>query len=188
MTSCRPCLIIIQSCYFDCRINKPFALSDPRLVICSRDLDVLHSQRIIGFFNLNYPQFNEVGKSDHIVLLFFSFPSPLHHSVPSLLSFSFLLYSFLFFLSLPSLPSLLHCFSHSLIPFAPLLILIFSFSVPLFLLCCIASLILSFPLLLLFSSPPLLSHHGPWYIKLKLQFSRQDSEHLSQVSPLMMLR
>ena len=125
MTSCRPCLIIIQSCYFDCRINKPFALSDPRLVICSRDLDVLHSQRIIGFFNLNYPQFNEVGKSDHIVLLFFSFPSPLHHSVPSLL----------------------HCFSFSHSSFSSTHSCFF-FLCPLFLLCSIASLILSFPLLL----------------------------------------
>ena len=29
---CRPCLIIIQSCYFDCRINKPFAYS--RCLVC----------------------------------------------------------------------------------------------------------------------------------------------------------
>ena len=66
------CLIIIQSCYFEYRINKPFACS--RCVICvscsicSRDLDVLHAQRIIGFFILIYPQINEVGKSDHVAL------------------------------------------------------------------------------------------------------------------------
>ena len=32
-------------------------------MFCSRDLDVLLAQRIIGFFYLNYPQINQVGKS-----------------------------------------------------------------------------------------------------------------------------
>ena len=51
---CRPCLIIIQSCYFYNRINKAFTCSYS--VICTRDLDVLRAQRIIGFKkNLNYP-------------------------------------------------------------------------------------------------------------------------------------
>ena len=66
------CLIIIQSCYFEYRINKPFACSCCVVCvscsICSRDLDVLHAQRIIGFFILIYPQINEVGKSDHVAL------------------------------------------------------------------------------------------------------------------------
>ena len=38
-----------------------FSLRDLRFVFCSRDLDVLRAQRIIGFY-LNYPQINEVGK------------------------------------------------------------------------------------------------------------------------------
>ena len=43
-----------------------FSLLDLRFVLCSRDLHVLRAQRIIGFFNLNYPQINEVGKYDHV--------------------------------------------------------------------------------------------------------------------------
>ena len=43
-----------------------FSLRDLRFVLCSRDLDVLRTQRIIGFFNLNYPQINEVKRSDHV--------------------------------------------------------------------------------------------------------------------------
>ena len=39
-----------------------FSLRDLRFVLCSRDLDVLRAQRIIGFFYLNYPQINAVGK------------------------------------------------------------------------------------------------------------------------------
>ena len=31
-----------------------------------RDLGVLRAQRLIGFFYLNYPQINEVGKTDHM--------------------------------------------------------------------------------------------------------------------------
>ena len=45
---CRPCLIIIQSCYFDCR--QTFHMLDLRLVLCSLDLDVLRVQRSMGFF------------------------------------------------------------------------------------------------------------------------------------------
>ena len=44
-----------------------FSLRDLRFVLCSRDLDVLRAQRIIGFFYLNYPQIDGVGKSDHVV-------------------------------------------------------------------------------------------------------------------------
>ena len=44
-----------------------FSLCDLRFVFCSRDLDVLHAQRIIGFY-LNYPQINEVEKSDHVLM------------------------------------------------------------------------------------------------------------------------
>ena len=44
-------LIIIQSCYCDYRISKPFTCS--RCVICcSRDLDVQRAQRIMGFYIL----------------------------------------------------------------------------------------------------------------------------------------
>ena len=59
---CLPCLIIMQYCSSDYGINKPFAYT--RYVICvscmlcSRDLDVLRAQRIMGF--LSYPQINEV--------------------------------------------------------------------------------------------------------------------------------
>ena len=51
----RPCLIISKSCYFEYRINKPFhvfSLLYLRFVFCSRDLDVLRAQRIMGFFIL----------------------------------------------------------------------------------------------------------------------------------------
>ena len=50
--TCLPCLIIIQSCYFDYRINKLFACS--RCVICVlySVLDVLRAQRSMGFFIL----------------------------------------------------------------------------------------------------------------------------------------
>ena len=41
-------------------------LCDPIFAFCSRDLDVLSAQRIIGFFNLNYPQINGVVKSSDI--------------------------------------------------------------------------------------------------------------------------
>ena len=44
-----------------------FSLRDLRSVLCSRDLDVLRAQRIMGFSSLNYPQINEVGKYDHVV-------------------------------------------------------------------------------------------------------------------------
>ena len=66
---CLPCLIIIQSCYFD-RINKPFACS--RYVICvSCSVHVTSTYYMYVckgscFFYINYPQTNEVGKSDHM--------------------------------------------------------------------------------------------------------------------------
>ena len=61
---CLPCLIIMQSCYCDYRINKTLSPLDLRSLLFSRDLDVLRTQRIIGFY-LNYPQINELGESDH---------------------------------------------------------------------------------------------------------------------------
>ena len=39
-----------------------FSLLDLRFVLCSRDLDVLRAQRIMGCY-LNYPEINEVGRS-----------------------------------------------------------------------------------------------------------------------------
>ena len=41
-----------------------FSQRDLRFVLCSRDLDILRTQRTMVFFNLNYPQINGVGKSD----------------------------------------------------------------------------------------------------------------------------
>ena len=37
-----------------------FLLRDLRFVLCSCDLNVILAQRIMGFFNLNYPQIKEV--------------------------------------------------------------------------------------------------------------------------------
>ena len=51
---CPPCLIIIQSCYCDYRTNKPFTWS--RCTTRPKD------HRLF----LNYPQINEVGKSDQM--------------------------------------------------------------------------------------------------------------------------
>ena len=75
---CQPCLVIIQSCYFDYRINKPFAYSRRVICVsCSLDRDVRRSQRIIGFY-LNYPQISEVGNSEQMVVngFLFSFIAP----------------------------------------------------------------------------------------------------------------
>ena len=44
-----------------------FSLCDLRFVLWSLFLDVLRAQRIIGFFYLNFPQINEIGKSNHMV-------------------------------------------------------------------------------------------------------------------------
>ena len=53
---CLPCLIIIQSCYCDYRIDQTFTCSrcmrDLRFLLCSRDLDTLRSQRIMCFLIL----------------------------------------------------------------------------------------------------------------------------------------
>ena len=55
---CRPCLIIIKSCYFDHRINEPFTCS--RCVICvSCSVHVISAYCVrkgSGFFYLNYPR------------------------------------------------------------------------------------------------------------------------------------
>ena len=62
-----PSLIIIQSCYFDYRINKSFACSRCMIcffVFCSLDLDVLGAQRIIGVLSWLYSQINAVRKSN----------------------------------------------------------------------------------------------------------------------------
>ena len=37
-----------------------FSLRDLGFVLCSRDIDVLSAQRIIGFFYPDYPQIDEV--------------------------------------------------------------------------------------------------------------------------------
>ena len=43
-----------------------FSLHDLCFVLCSLELDILRTQRIIGFFNHNYPQINEVRKSNQM--------------------------------------------------------------------------------------------------------------------------
>ena len=45
-----------------------FSLRDLRFVFCSRDLDVLRAQRIIGFFLISITH-NEVETSNHMVRL-----------------------------------------------------------------------------------------------------------------------
>ena len=45
---------------------RMFSLRDLRFALCSRDLDVLRAQRIMGFFYLNYPQIEEAEKSNHM--------------------------------------------------------------------------------------------------------------------------
>ena len=45
-----------------------FSLLDLRFALCSRDLDVLRAQRIIGFY-LNYPQINEIKVSDRMLII-----------------------------------------------------------------------------------------------------------------------
>ena len=64
-----------------------FSLPDLCFVLCSRDLDVLSAQRMMGFFIFAYPQINGARKPGHVenvlalslsLLIFFSFPS---HSV-----------------------------------------------------------------------------------------------------------
>ena len=46
-----------------------FSLRDLRFALCSFYLDVLRAQRIIGFFNLHYPQINEVRNSDYMTAI-----------------------------------------------------------------------------------------------------------------------
>ena len=45
-----------------------FSLLDLRFALCSRDLDILRAQRIIGFY-LNYPQINEIKVSDRMLII-----------------------------------------------------------------------------------------------------------------------
>ena len=52
LSVCPPRLIIIQSCYFDYRVNKPFTSSCCVIWVRSLDLDVLLAQRIMGLFYL----------------------------------------------------------------------------------------------------------------------------------------
>ena len=65
---CRPFLIIIKSCYFNCRINKPFACTR-----CSVFLSLFTLSRRITRakdhrpFYLNYQQINGGRNSDHML-------------------------------------------------------------------------------------------------------------------------
>ena len=74
---CLPCLIIIQSCYFDCRINEPCICFC--CVICvSCSVHIISTYYTCPkdheFFYLNYPQVNEVGQSGDMVV--WPYPSP----------------------------------------------------------------------------------------------------------------
>ena len=62
---CLPCLIIMQSCYFDYRINNTFVCSRRLIAFLALSLylGVLLAQRILGIY-LNYPQISGVGNSD----------------------------------------------------------------------------------------------------------------------------
>ena len=66
---CLPCLVIVQSCYCDYRINKTFLR--PRCLICILDsghfISTYYARKGFWAFYRNYPQINEVGKSDHVV-------------------------------------------------------------------------------------------------------------------------
>ena len=44
-----------------------FSLRGLHFELCSRDLHVRRTQRIMGFFYLKYPQVNEVGKSRDVL-------------------------------------------------------------------------------------------------------------------------
>ena len=46
-----------------------FSLRDLRFLLCSRDLDVLCAQRIIGFL-ISYPEINEAGECGHMVIVY----------------------------------------------------------------------------------------------------------------------
>ena len=43
-----------------------FSLCDLLFVLCSLDLDALRAHMTLSFFNLSYPQTNEVEKSDYM--------------------------------------------------------------------------------------------------------------------------
>ena len=43
-----------------------FSLHDLHFLLCSRDLGVLRTQRIIGFFHFTYPQISEVRKLENM--------------------------------------------------------------------------------------------------------------------------
>ena len=62
------CLIIMNFCYCDNRINKTFVYSCcVNCILCYVHLiSSSYVCSVIGFFNLNYPQINEGCKSDHI--------------------------------------------------------------------------------------------------------------------------
>ena len=58
--------LVDVSAMFDYRKINLSHLADLGSVLCSRDLDLLRAQRIIAFLNFDYPQINEVTKSDHM--------------------------------------------------------------------------------------------------------------------------
>ena len=69
---CLPCLIIIQSCYCDCRMNKPFRCSrSVTCVSCSvHFILTYYARKGLSAFYLNYPQIKVFAKCDHVLLFF----------------------------------------------------------------------------------------------------------------------
>ena len=67
---CPPCLIIIRSCCFDYKMNKPFDWSLCVICVsCSVHLiSTYYVRKGSWAFYLNYPQINGVGKSDYMHL------------------------------------------------------------------------------------------------------------------------
>ena len=65
---CRPCLIIIKSCYFDYRINKLLTCSRCSICISCSVIPTYYVRWGLWPFYLNYPLVIEIRRSDHVIL------------------------------------------------------------------------------------------------------------------------
>ena len=83
---CLPCLIITQSCYFHYRINTLRVLS---LRVLRFVFSTYYVRKGSWTFYLEYPQINEVGKSDHVEV-FKGVVSPIIPSAPKCFSRHFI--------------------------------------------------------------------------------------------------
>ena len=63
---CLPCWIIIQSCHFDSRINKPLTRCLNCVSFSVHVISTHYVRKGSWAFYLNYPQINGVVKSDHM--------------------------------------------------------------------------------------------------------------------------